>query len=322
MTVAEFVTLKFAPEHVAVKRSAGRTHYQAILKHVLTPEEVDRVFHGGGDGSKGKLKANPDWPYISNVKLRDAHSDHVQRLIQAAVESGYSTQTVMHIRNVVSAIFSHAIREKCFTGGNPASQVSLPGMRRKETHSLTLAQAKQVIEAMQYPEKEMTLIAILTSMNMAEICGLQWKYVNLADRVLAHEGEVIPPRSIAIRKQWSRGELFNVAQSRNRNLPIPQLLFPVLLRLSNRARVTGWSDFVFISKAGTPINQMNIAARRLKSIGRKLQMPWLSWQVFRRTRATLVYEFGMQFQHQMATVVHSHPQQPPTASKGYETEMR
>ena len=64
-------------------------------------------------------------------------------------------------------------------------------------------------------------------------------------------------------------------------------------------------DFVLMSNAGTPINQMNVAARRLKSIGRELQMPWLSWQVFRRTHTALVREFGMQFLRQMAMVVQS-----------------
>ena len=37
MTVALFVESKFVPEHVQYKTPAGQTHYQAILKHVITP---------------------------------------------------------------------------------------------------------------------------------------------------------------------------------------------------------------------------------------------------------------------------------------------
>ena len=70
MTIAEFVKNRFVPEHVAIKRTSGRTHYQAILKHVLRPEEVDEVFHPDAARSKAKLKANPAWPYMSNVRLR------------------------------------------------------------------------------------------------------------------------------------------------------------------------------------------------------------------------------------------------------------
>ena len=322
MTIAQFVQARFVPEHVAIKRTSGRTHYQAILKHVLTPEEVDRVFQSVSEGSKAKLKANPTWPYMNDVRLCDAQPDHVQRLISAALEAGYSTQTATHIRNVVSAIFSYAIRERCFTGHNPASHVTLPGMKRKETHALTLAQARQVLEIMQYPEKEMTLLVILTSMNLAEICGLQWKHVNMLDVSVGREGEEIPPRSIVVRKQWYRGELCSVMKGRSKVLHIPQLLLPVLLGLSRRARCIGGDDFVLTSNAGTPINQVNVAARRLKAIGRELQMPWLSWQVFRRTHAALVCEFGMQFHRQMAMVVQSDSQRSGAGTRRYLTGPR
>ncbi len=46
-------------------------------------------------------------------------------------------QTVTHIRNVVSAIFSHARKGNYFHGLNPASQVAVPGMSRKEAHMLS-----------------------------------------------------------------------------------------------------------------------------------------------------------------------------------------
>jgi integrase len=305
MMFVDFVGSRFVPQHVLLKRTSGRTHYQAILKHVLTPEEVDRVFKVDTAASQGKLKTKPAWPYISTVKLRDIQPAHVQLLISAALEGGYSTQTATHVRNVVSAVFTYATKEGYFAGANPASQVILPGMKRKEKHALSLGQVKQVLEIMQYPEKEMTLIAILTSMNVAEICGLQWKHVNLTSMSLNREGEVIAAKTIAVRKQWYRGELCAVTNGRRKDIGIPEVLFPVLQKLSSRTRCIGTDDFVLMSNAGTPINQMNVAARRLKSIGRDLHMPWLSWQVFRRTHTSLLCEFGMQFLRQMTMIVRS-----------------
>ena len=301
MTIADFVENLFLPEHIAMKKLSGRIHYKAILKHVLTPEEVDRVFQVDAEKSKTKLKAVPNWPYLGNVRLRDARPDDVQRLISAALARGYSTQTVKHIRNVVSAIFAHAKKKQWFTGENPASLVTLPGMTRKEAHWLTVAQTKELLGVMQYPEKEMALIAIRTDMNVAEICGLQWKRVNLTEAWSDTDGEPIPPRTIAVRKQWYRGELGSVnKKSHHRNLPIPEPLLPILLGLSHRAKFTGPDDFVLVSRAGTPIDEHQIAARRLKPIGKDLQMPWLSWHVFYRTHATLAYEFGLRFQDLIA----------------------
>jgi site-specific recombinase XerD len=145
MTVADFVQKVFVPEHVATKGLSGRTHYQAILKHVLRPEEVDRVFRVNTENSKTRLKALPDWPYLGSLRLRDVRPDHVQRLVFAALARGYSTQTIKHIRSVVSAVFSHAKKTQYCTGDNPASEVTLPESTRKEAHTLTLAQVREVI---------------------------------------------------------------------------------------------------------------------------------------------------------------------------------
>ena len=44
MTFAFFVESKFIPEHVEHKTLAGKTHYTSILKHLLKPETVNRMF--------------------------------------------------------------------------------------------------------------------------------------------------------------------------------------------------------------------------------------------------------------------------------------
>jgi integrase len=294
------------PEHVSIKGLAGRTHYRAILKHVLTPEEVQRVFKLDTETTRTRLKAIPDWPYLSHLHLSETNPEHIEKLMLAAQARGYSMQTVTHIRNVVSAIFSHARKSNHFHGLNPASQVAVPGMSRKEAHMLSLPQLKTVLERMRYPEKEMTLLAIVTGMNVAEICGLQWKHVNLAPTEQpTTAGDWLPARTIAVRKQWYRGELNSVKIGRTRTLAIPELMVPVLTRLSQRVRFTQPEDFVLVSEAGTPVNETNIASRRLKAVGQELAMPWLSWHVFRRTRKDYLTRFGPRFVDRIAAVLNS-----------------
>jgi integrase len=305
MTIAKFVETAFVPEHVQIKRLAGRAYYRAILKHVLPPEEVDRIFQVGREESKAKLKAIPDWPYLSDLRIQDCGPEHVERLISAALARGYSTQTVMHIRNVVSAIFSYAKKVQHYRHDNPVKKAILPERPHRSPHLLTLSQAQEVLRAMRYPEKEMTLIAMLTSMNVAEICGLQWKHVNLTGLWSNIGGESIPPIAIAVRKRWYRGELDSVSRARVRNLPIPELLLPILIKLSGRGKWTGPDDFVLVSRVGTPINAINITARRLRTIGNELQMPWLTWHAFRRGHLALEAELGAQFHFHLASMFHS-----------------
>jgi len=308
MTIAEFVRCKFIPEHVFPMRASGRAHYYAILKHILSPAEMDCGFRDNQKLSRHKFANERDWPYLGALWLPDLAPEHVQNLIAASLRCGYSVQTATHIRNVVRAIISHAEKQRYFHGDNPASQAVLPEMVRREAQILTPGQCNALFDAMGYPEREMALFAILTSMNIAEICGLQWKNVNLTEATSNVTGESIPAMTIAVRKEWVRGHLYGVKEGRNKNIAIPRLLLPALFRLGRRRLYTGSEDFVLTSKAGTAINQINIAARRLKVVGFQMHMPWLSWRVLRRTHVALVREFGNQLQDHLLI---THAEDPP-----------
>lgn len=290
MTVAEFVERRFVPDHVAQKRVSGRTHYRSLLKHVVTPELVDRLFDLTQDNGKTKLKAHPGWPYMDSMRLCDVLPAHIRELTSAALAQGYSTQTVMHIRNVVSSIFSHAKREQCFEGENPASLVNVPRVVRRQPYALTAVQVGLLLKAMKSPEREISLLILSTGMTVAEVCALQWKHVNLSAEPRAAEGEPLAARSIAVRQQWRRGALQPV--KRSRDLRIPDPIYPLLARLRRRPRFTDVQDYVIPSRAGTPLLQTNLVARRLKPLARRLGLPWLSWNVLLRTRVALSAEFG------------------------------
>ncbi len=292
MTIGRFVETKFIPEHVAVKRSSGRLFYRAMLKHVLTPEEVDRLFRANPGKQFRKLKAIPEWPYLSNVRFCDIGPEHIHRLVSAALARGYSFQTAKHIRNVTSAIFSHAIQERYFVGDNPASLVKPPEHLRKRVVELTPAQAIEALSIMQYPEREMTLIGLFARMSPAEIIGLQWGQVNLADEELNENGVRIPPRTICVRKRWYRGKWESVQGSRARDLSITPPLMRILQRLKRRSQFTGPEDCILTSSVGTPINQNNISNRRVKPIARQLGVPSLTWQAFRNAHDVLASELG------------------------------
>ena len=177
MTFVSFVQSKFVPDHVVHKTLAGQTHYKAILKHVLTPELVSRIFK---PGPTSRLRAVADWPYLDEVLLRDISAEHVQRIIRAANEGGYSSQTVKHIKNVLFAIMAHAQKEGCYTGPNPAGIIKLPKVVRWKQQNLTFQQTKAILGLLQYPAKEMAAFTIATGMTLTEICDLEWKNVNLS----------------------------------------------------------------------------------------------------------------------------------------------
>ena len=282
ITLGNFVDQRFLPEHVALLKRSGRTHYQSMLKH-----------GGHRAGVAFRLKEL-------------ATASDIWKLVSSMLASSYSVQTAKHVRTVVSAIFTHAKRLGCHTGDNPAKLVQLPEMVRREAHALSFDQAVATLAALKSPAQEMVLFAILTSMNIAEICGLQWKRINLTEQFTTVDGESLPPLTIAVRRQWYRGEYGSVkAKSRRRNIPIGVVLRGVLAKMKDRTKFTGLDDPVFAARTGKPVDEHNIARRHLKPVGETLGMAWLSWHCFRRTHTTLANELGMAFTDRMAMMGHS-----------------
>jgi integrase len=294
VSVTTFVALKFIPEHVERKSFAGRTHYQSILKHILRPETVDRLFNHGSTEKRTRLRAIPDWPYLDDVDLCELTSEHVRGLTSAAMRRGYSAQTVKHIRSVLGTIISHAKRERLFTGDNPVPDVGLPAIDRKMTPKLTIVQAKAMLAIMQSPEREMALITMTTGMNVSEICGLQWKHVNLTETARECDDDMIPPECILVKQHWNPEGIVNVNSNRIRFVDIPEPLFRVFVALKQEARSSDLDSFVLASPFGKPMCPASLRRLRLKPIGRKLQMPWISWQVLTRAHVMLLSELKLQ----------------------------
>jgi len=281
MTVADFVERKFLPEHIKLKRHPSRLFYQAILKYVIRPEEVDRIFQMNSTDPRKRLKAIENWPYLSDMKLCDVRHDHVSRIATSAVEHGYSVETVRHIRNVIGTIFSHAIQEKCFFGDNPVSLVAPMRRPRKQEQILTPDEANGALAMMRYPERELTLIGAISGMSPAEVIGLQWGQVNMMEEACDRNEMQIPPMTIAVRKCWYRGRLDNVRKTARRDLAIDRRLLQVLLELRMRSRFTQPDDFVLVSQFGTPISYDNIMTQRLRPIARRLGVPSVYSKAFR-----------------------------------------
>lgn len=179
-------------------------------------------------------------------------------------------------------------------GENPAKGVRLPEMQRRQAHALTFEQGKAVLAALPSPVAEMTLVSMTCSLNVAELLGLRWKWVNLTGTPVVVDTEVLHPYTLAVRQNYYRGHFGSrKAKSRRRNVPLSTSLVEALTRLRQKSSFAAAEDLVFASKNGTPLTERNLTRRYLKPAGKKLGMPWLSWHVFRHTHATFGEQIGM-----------------------------
>lgn len=298
VSLAEYVEQKFIPDHVAFKTDAGRMHYQAILKHVLTPEAVERMFARYSAASKNRLKTVPDWPYLDHVRLCDLSADHIKHLTASASARGYSPQTIKHIRNVVGKVIYHARKEGYYSGENPVSAIKLPAIHQRKVHKLTIAEAKAILRLMQYPEREIALISMTTGMAVSEICFLRWKDMNLTDTAIYCDGEVIPPCHALVRRPPNDTHSAAPAAARIRIVEIPEPLVRRLQRLRRELRQPEPESLLLKHREGNPLRPDEICSR-LELISREVGIPWLSWPALKRAHQTLLSDLRAQLSDEL-----------------------
>ena len=281
-TLTDFVNRCFEPEVLRFMNPGGRRSYTYTIQNYVLPE-------------------------IGALRLSEITFEIFQRLIGKFLDAGYAVQTAKHIRQITNRVFSpchERIGE--FSGRLPTSGIKFPAMVRREKHALTIEQARSVLQGLRSPYREMALVSMTTSMNVAELCALRWKRVNFHARSpFFLEGEIIPPYSLAVRESYYEGS-FGPPKTRNRKRCIP-LALPVLTalqRIKDTSRFPGPNDIVFVSRNGTPKTGSNVRHQIIKPLGQKLDIPWLNWHTFRNTFATIGEQLGMSLSNRQAQMGH------------------
>jgi integrase len=151
----------------------------------------------------------------------------------------------------------------------------------------------------------MALLSMTASLNVAEMLALRWKRVNLSPEPAIVGGEILQPRTLAVRENYYRGQFGTVkARSRRRCVPLSTSVVRALSELRARSSFVGPDDLIFASRNGKPLDERNLLGRVIKPIAIKLGIPWLSWHVFRHTHATLGEEIGMTLSDRQAQMGH------------------
>lgn len=276
----EFVANRYAPAVLTLMRPGARKIYAFVLKRYVTP-------------------------VIGALRLADITYEIVQKLVADMLERGFSVQTAKHAKMVTHRVFVHAERIGAFRGRLPTAGIRFPAMIRREKHALTIEQAKSVIENLRSPYRDMALVSMTTSMNVAELFALKWKRINLSPEPILSGGEMIPKESLLVRESYYEGA-FGPPKTvnRRRNIPLAKAVVASLQVLKKTTRFAGDDDVVFASRTGTPRQSSNVRHQVIKPLGKKLGIPWLNWQTFRYTYATIGEQLGISLSDRQAQMGH------------------
>jgi integrase len=178
----------------------------------------------------------------------------------------YCRNTLRGMRVSMSRVLSWAVA--CgWLGKNPCAGVKLPhaGSRIKRTilkPEETIAIASKLDE----PYSTLILFLAVSGLRISEAIGIKW---------VDFEGDVLH-----ISRRIYEGKAGSTKNDKSdRSLPIPSSLLA-------RMRLLGTGEWVFRSRAGTPLNPGNVLKRYVRPVVQGLGVKIGGWHDFRHTLAT------------------------------------
>jgi integrase len=234
------------------------------------------------------------FPAFGDEPLCDIKRQHIQVFVtEKMTRQKFSWKTSLHLRNLLSKIFSTAVDWE-YVPANPASGVKLPPRPlRGQLRFLTTNEVSRLLKALEEPQRTLVLMAVLTGMRIGELLALRWENVDFERKIIrireaVYEGHNSTPKT----------------QGGIRDIPIGPRLEQALHH-HLRCRRTSDDSLVFPSRKGTHLRPGNLHKRYLHPACAKAELRRFSWHDFRRTHATLLSDMGEPLKTAQAQLGHA-----------------
>jgi integrase len=224
-------------------------------------------------------------PAFANSEIRRLQAKDLQALINKKQSEGLSPRTLSGLKRTLSSALNTAI-DWDLISTNPVQRVKTPKVERAEITALTDDQARLLLETIKGHELEALIkFSLGTGVRVGEAVGLTWSNVDF-------DSETISIRNQLQRIKGQGLELVPLkSASSRRNLPMIPMVRDAL-REAEPDRVNAPLGVVFLNSAGNPFDQKGIN-NKLKTIGKSIGVPSLSFHYFRHTAATLWLKAGV-----------------------------
>jgi excisionase family DNA binding protein len=171
---------------------------------------------------------------------------------------------------------------------NPCAGVKLPQAGQKVVRNvLSPEQTIAIAGKLREPYSTLVLFLAVTGLRVGEAVGIQWgdfdgNTLHVSRRI--YEGKAGAPKT----------------KNSERYLPIPE---PLLARM----RALGGREWVFESRAGTPVNPTNALRRYVRPAAKELKIPLGGWHDLRHSLVTHLRRSGWDAKTVAEIVGHSSP---------------
>jgi integrase len=215
-------------------------------------------------------------PMLLQAIRRDDMQDFLGR---KALE--LSSSVVAHLRWFLNAIFKLAMSDGLVLN-NPAAELRIPRKCQpgREMRPLTQEEVNQYLEVFGLREKLIVRLAIFEGMRPGEILALRWKSVR--DEMIRVEQRVYK-------------RLFDTPKNgKTREGATSDGTLALLKQWADLAQDPSPEGFVFPSEnLSTPLSADNVWRRNMKPKLEKIGLEWATFQVLRKTNASLSKKAGV-----------------------------
>ncbi|MCC7020680.1 MAG: site-specific integrase [Ardenticatenales bacterium] len=193
-------------------------------------------------------------PAIGTVPLVKLQPQHVQRMINALLESGLSPSTVLRVRATLRRSLNQAMKWGVVSR-NVATLVTPPKVERFRVEPLTAEEALAILQVVKPHRLEALYTLLLGSgLRLGEALGLRWEDVDLAQGKLT-------VRFALQRIDGTHKLVAPKSRSSRRTVALPQFVLHALQRHRERQELERliWTDtnalgLVFTTLAGRPLD--------------------------------------------------------------------
>lgn len=244
-------------------------------------------------------------PGLGRIRLDRLTPAHVQQFLNAKAADGLSPQTVVHLRAVLRAALTKALRWG-FVAQNAAALADPPRVPRRSYTVLSPIEARRLLAATK-EHRLQALFALATAMGLrqGEALGLRWEDVD----------QDYPRLRVTFALQRVAGQLVLVEPKTSRSrraLPMPKAIAEALREHRQRQRLdqlvagSRWkeSGLVFTSRDGGPLDGSNVTKefqRCLTDAG----LPRMRFHELRHSAASLMLAQGVPLRTVMEVLGHS-----------------
>lgn len=253
---------------------------------------------------------------ISNVKLKDLRTQHLQSYYNSLLEENTPINTLYTLNKAIKACLNQALKEE-YLFKNYATLVSLPKKpKNDDIVYFTLEEQKKFIEVCNGHRLEsLFLFALGTGLRQGEILSLTWNDINFDDNTVSVSKSIREEKVFNSKGESEYKTLIQQpkTESSNRVVPIPSNIIAKLKQFKiaqNKERLLKGdlylqdSNFVFTTPVGTPINQSNLRKIYNKLLD-KAEIPRIKFHALRHTYATRLFEEGIQVKTVQELMGHS-----------------